>query len=297
MDDTRSDDVGAVCVLHGDPPLPRWLHDLAEAVPLVLVVNDPAPGRYTGLPAAATTLVNDEPAGFAANVDAAVETLVRTARIDTVLVLNFDLDLEPPALDSLVTALRADPGLAAVGPLLVDADGRPVFSAGRLPRPPVEFLRAAGLRQGVWLRLQRAVMRRTRSWSHRNAVTSTAPVRVLEPGEYLPWTCVAVRLAAWADVGPLDPRFRLYAEDIDWSVRATASGRRLALVRTEPPVVHGERWTRSPTTDAWFEASHARLHAKYGWTANARAQRLGLALRRWTPLRWTGRLTWSEVSA
>ncbi|MGY1635475.1 hypothetical protein ACI78V_02335 [Geodermatophilus sp. SYSU D00742] len=297
MDDTRWDDLGAVCVLHGDPPLPRWLQDLAAAVPTVLLVNDPGPGRYRDLPTEATVLVNDRPAGFAVNVDAAVEALLQDAGIGTVLVLNFDLDLGLPALGSLAAALHADPSLAAVGPLMVGDDGRPVFSAGRLPRPPVEFLRAAGLRQGAWLRLQRAAMRRTRGWSGRNAVPSAARVRVLEPGEYLPWTCVAVRRSAWAEVGPLDPRFRLYAEDIDWSVRAAASGRRLALVRTDPPVVHTERWTRSPTTDAWFEASHKRLHAKYGWTTNAHAQRLGLALRRWTPLRWTSRLAWSEVDA
>ncbi|MQA33378.1 glycosyltransferase family 2 protein [Modestobacter roseus] len=292
--------VGVVCVLHGDPPLPEWLSQLAAVVPLVLVLNDPAPGRYTDLPPALRTLVNAEPAGFAENVDRGVEALLAQVPVDVLLSLNFDLELDLSVVGSLVAALARSPETAAVGPLLVGPDGRPVFSAGRLPRAPLEFLRAAGLRQGRLLQLQRRLLRRSAAWRGRNSGsdqgTGTAgAVRLLPEGEYLPWTCVAVRRTAWAAIGPLDRRFRLYAEDIDWSVRAVAAGWRLGLVATGTPVVHAERWTRSPLTDAWYEASHTRLHRKHGWTACGRAQRAGLALRRWTPLRWTAPLTWPEV--
>ncbi|WP_249522587.1 glycosyltransferase family 2 protein [Modestobacter marinus] len=292
--------VGVVCVLHGDPEVPGWLFALARAVPLVLVVNDPGPGRYARLPAAATTLVNDEPAGFAVNVDRGVDALLEAAPVDVLLSVNFDLELEPGVVDTLVAALDRHPEVAAVGPLLTGYDGEPVFSSGRLPRPALEFLRAAGLRQGRLLQWQRLLLRRSAAWRERNsgaarAGASSAPVRLLQDGEYLPWTCVAVRRAAWTSVGPLDRRFRLYAEDIDWSVRAVAAGWRLGLVTPDTPVLHAERWTRSPTTDAWYEASHVRLHRKHGWTASGRAQRAGLALRRWTPLRWVSPLVWSET--
>ncbi|MGY2066373.1 glycosyltransferase family 2 protein [Blastococcus sp. SYSU DS0619] len=286
---------GAVCVLHGNPPLLPWLHALADTLPLVLVVNDPAPGRYPDLPTAATVLRNAEPEGFAVNVHAGTRALLAAHPVRTVLVLNFDLQLELPALADLVAVLDAHPRLAAAGPLLVDAGGRPVFSVGRLPRPAQEFLRAAGLRQGRWLQLQRALMRRAGAWTGRNTVPDHARLRVLAQGEYLPWTCVAVRRDAWESVGGLDTRFRMYAEDIDWSIRATAAGWQLAVVRTDRPVEHSERWTRSPVTDAWFERSQLQLHAKYGWRRTLRAQRLGLALRRCTPLRWTARLAWSEL--
>ena len=287
--------VGAVCVLHGDPPIPGWLVELGESVPLVLVLNDPAPGRYAQLPTAVATLVNTAPAGFAENVDRGAEALLAVAAVEVVLSVNFDLELDLAVVDSLVAALDLHPDVAAAGPLLTSTDGRPVFSVGRLPRPLLEFLRAAGLRQGRLLSWQRWALRRSSAWRSRNTVTTAAPVRLLVDGEYLPWTCVAVRRSAWTSVGPLDRRFRLYAEDIDWSVRAVAAGWRLALVAPGTPVVHVERWTRSPTTDAWFEASHTRLHRKHGWTASGRAQRTGLAVRRWTPLRWTSPLDWSEV--
>ncbi|KGH46693.1 hypothetical protein IN07_10565 [Modestobacter caceresii] len=287
--------VGVVCVLHGDPEVPGWLFRLARELPLVLVVNDPGPGRYSRLPAAAVTLVNDEPAGFAVNVDRGVDALLAAAPVDVLLSVNFDLELEPAVVDRLVAALDQHPEVAAAGPLLTGHDGEPVFSSGRLPRPVLEFLRAAGLRQGRLLEWQRRVLRRSAAWRERNAGAASAPVRLLQDGEYLPWTCVAVRRAAWTSVGPLDRRFRLYAEDIDWSVRAVAAGWRLCLVAPDSPVVHAERWTRSPTTDAWYEASHTRLHRKHGWTASGRAQRAGLALRRWTPLRWVSPLVWAEI--
>ena len=226
---------GAVCVLHGNPGLPGWLHELAEAVPLALVVNDPAAGRYTDLPAAATVVTNAVPQGFAANVAVGARTLVTDHAVDTLLVLNFDLSLELPALVSLVTALDDHPDLAATGPLLVDAGGRPVFSVGRLPGPLQEFLRAAGLRQGRWLQVQRALMRRAGRWTERNELPAGEHVRRLAGGEYLPWTAVAVRRAAWDAVGGLDTRFQMYAEDIDWSIRATAAGWGIAVVRTDPP--------------------------------------------------------------
>ena len=286
---------GAVCVLHGDPLLPGWLHELADAVPLVLVVNDPAPGRYPALPVGATVVTNAEPQGFAVNVNAGVRALLSAHPVRTVLSLNFDLALQLPALAALVSELEDHPDLAAAGPLLVDADARPVFTVGRLPGPLQEFLRAAGLRQGRWLQLQRALMRRAGRWTGRNELPAGERLRTLHAGEYLPWTAVAVRRTAWDAVGGLDTRFQMYAEDIDWSIRATAAGWRLAVVRTDPPVQHSERWTRSPTTDAWFEGSQLKLHAKYGWRRNGAAQRLGLALRRCTPLRWTARLTWSEL--
>lgn len=287
--------VGAVCVLHGDPEVPDWLFRLARAMPLVLVVNDPGPGRYARLPAAAVTLVNDEPAGFAVNVDRGVDALLAAAPVDVLLSVNFDLELELDAVDSLVAALDQHPEVAAAGPLLTGHDGEPVFSSGRLPRPVLEFLRAAGLRQGRLLEWQRLLLRRSATWRARNSGATSAPVRLLPDGEYLPWTCVAVRRTAWTSVGPLDRRFRLYAEDIDWSVRAVAAGWRLCVVTPGSPVVHAERWTRSPTTDAWYEASHTRLHRKHGWTASGRAQRAGLALRRWTPLRWVSPLVWAET--
>lgn len=280
----------AVVVLHGDPVVPPWIFDLARMTRLWLVVNDPAPGCYQHLPPEAEVIVNAQPRGFAANVNAAFRQAAPGAT--ALLCANFDVDLSLDSLQLLARALRERPDAAVAAPLLTDQQGAPVFSAGSLPTPAKELLRAIGLRGPAAMRLQRVVLRRRRTWRERN---SAAICRVLGAGEYLPWTVIAVSVPAWEALGPLDERFELYAEDLDWGLRAAEAGW-AALLIDAGRVVHTERATRSPTTTAVYERSHQALHAKYGWNGPARWQARGLAWRRWTPLRWTtARLDWDVV--
>lgn len=261
-------DIAVVCVLHGDPVVPDWLR--AQAPRLHLVVNDPVPGAYADLPPARDLHVNDRVLGFAANVNAAA---ARTSA-DVLVFVNFDLEMAPDVPDRLARELAQDASLAIVGPLMVGPDGQPVLSAGGWPTPLKEFTRAAGLRTGAVQRVVRAALRRSGSWSARNTAG-----RVLGPTEYVPWTCVAVPRSAWDAVGPLDERFEMYAEDIDWGRRAVAAGWHAAIADVGT-VVHEERATRSARTDALYEASHVAYHEKWGLTANARWHRRGLAVRR-----------------
>ncbi len=257
-----------ICVLHGNPVLPPWLEALG---PLVhLVINDPGPGRYVALPAVREVWVNDQPLGFAANVNAAFE------RIDTpvVVCVNFDLEMAPGVPALLVDALTAHPGVGLVAPVLRNRRGELVFSVGSQPTPLKEFTRAAGLRSGRPQRVARAVLRRLPRWQQRNE-----DARVLTPEEYLPWTCVAVRRQAWDAVGPLDEQFEMYAEDLDWGRRASRKGWSARLVDVGT-VIHTERATRSRATDELYERSHALLHAKWDQPNQARWQRRGRSLRR-----------------
>lgn len=257
-----------VCVLHGDPVLPAWI---AELGPIVhLVVNDPGPGRYGGLPPVRELHINDKPLGFAANVNAAFD------RVDAPVVVcaNFDLQMSAEVPSRLVAVLAADPGLGVVGPVLRSPDGGLAFSVGSAPTALKEFTRAAGLRSGRPQKLVRAVLRRTGKWQARNLAD-----RVLLPEEYLPWTCVAVRREAWQQVGPLDEQFTMYAEDLDWGRRAALAGWRARLVDVGT-VVHAERATRDRRTDRIYEESHAAYHAKWDRPDLARWQRRGRLLRR-----------------
>ena len=281
----------AVVILHGDPPIPRWVDVLAQATVLTLVVNDPGPGRYLHVPAGARLLVNERPRGFAANVNAAFEVAIREAP-EFVLCANFDLALEISVFERLLDALVAHPEAGIAGPVLSDATGAPVFSVGTRPTPVKEFLRAAGLRGARSLRLQRAVLRHTPGWRQRNA---TDGIRLLAPQEYLPWTAVAIRTSAFAMVGPLDERFELYAEDVDWGVRLAELGGHALLVDVGR-VVHAERVTRNPRTSAVYEVSQRRLHEKYGSLQAAAWQSRGLAWRRLPPLRAaTEALDWAVI--
>ncbi len=260
-------------MLHGDPPLPRWLHALAPQ--LHLTVNDPEPGAYAALPDAHVLVVNDVPRGFAANVNPALEQVWSTGA-DTVVCVNFDLEMDPDVPARLAAALASDPTLALVGAVLTSPNGAPAFSVGRPPTSLKELTRAAGLRSGRPQRLVRAVLSRLPAWRARNAAGTASRLLVAE--EYLPWTCLAVRRDAWEQVGPLDERFAMYAEDMDWGRRAARAGWRAQLVDVGP-VVHAERATRSPQTDAWYEQSHAAFHDKWSRPDHARWQRRGLRLR------------------
>lgn len=255
-----------------------------------LVVNDARSRQYpeSALRAAASVWRNRKPVGFAANVNAA---LARLGGWDRVVVANFDVECDPQAMHRLSAAL--EPGVALAGPVMSDHAGRPVLSVGRMPSASREFLRGAGLRDEPMLGWQRALLRRSRSWMRRNSA-SVAPRR-LSSTEYLPWTCVALRREAWESVGPLDERFPLYAEDIDWGMRAHAVGWAARLVDVGQ-VVHSERATRSPETNALYESSHRRLHQKTGSRHLAAAQSAGLLVRRITPVGRLSPLRWDVLA-
>ena len=197
-------------------------------------------------------------------------------------------------LEALEGDLVAHPGAALTGALLSNTRGRPVFSRGAIDRPLNELLRSAGLRQGRFHAAARVLLRALPAWQQRNTARGVhgAPGdAVLPDHQYVPWTCLAVRTDAWRDVGPLDERFFLYGEDIDWCVRAHAAGYALRVVDAGQ-VVHHERATASPVTDAHYEASHLKLHDKWGWTRQGRWQRVGLRARRTVLRRLTAPIDW-----
>lgn len=285
--------VDAVCILHGGFPVPRWLADGGNRIHLTL--NDPEDHPYDKLPAAATVTRNAAPRGFAQNVNAALRTVFGQGGRDVACLVNFDVDAGDQVLGALASALVAEDNLAAVGAVLSGPDGAPTFSVGTRPTPVKEALRAAGLRAGAALRVQRMLLRRAPGWAARNAAPPSG-MRVLAEGEYLPMTCLAVSRRAWEAVGELDERFPLYAEDIDWSLRCHRAGWRLAVADCGP-VVHAERATRGPGADALYEYSQLELHRKWRWDANLRWQRRALAARgRWPLRQLTSPLDWSVLT-
>ncbi len=273
-------DFAVVCVLHGDPALPAWLDDPVLAPAVHLVVNDPQPGRYARLPAVASCVQNARPLGFAANINASLTRLwpAGGGGPATVVCTNFDVQMSRHIPLGLAAHLEAHPDHAVVGPLLCNERGRPSFSVGGPPTAVKEFSRALGLRGGRTQAALRMALRRSPAWRSRNSAGTGDRIRLLDPGEYLPWTCLALRRATWDRVGPLDERFPLYAEDIDWGRRLSALGLTAALVDLGR-VVHAERATVAPRTTAMYELSHQRLHEKYGDERLARWQSRALRLR------------------
>jgi N-acetylglucosaminyl-diphospho-decaprenol L-rhamnosyltransferase len=186
----------------------------------------------------------------------------RESSSELVLLLNPDTVVPAGAIDGLMKALLLDPAAAAVGPRLVDRDGRAELSFGPMPSPWGEaWQRWLGRAQqrGSW------PMRPWVEWRTRRSRTVA----------WVSGACLLVRRADATAVGLLDERFFLYWEDVDFCAALRAAGRR---IRFTPAV----------------EVMHLRGRSTAGvGTATAIAYRRGqLAFySKWRP-RWAPLLAW-----
>jgi N-acetylglucosaminyl-diphospho-decaprenol L-rhamnosyltransferase len=177
--------------------------------------------------------------GFAGGVNLAA----RHARGEVLLLLNPDAVLPPAGPATLADFLRAHPRAAAVGAALRFADGRPQPAAFRFP----------GLVQvGIDVF---AVGRLAHSRVNGRVPCGPRPVRIDHPLG----ACMAIRRAAWEDVGPLDEGYFMYVEEVDWCRRARARGWE---IWHEPRVValhHGGAATRQRAEAMFVELWRSRL--------------------------------------
>ncbi len=147
--------------------------------------------------------------GFAAGNNRALPLTTGNA----ILLLNPDTVCPPGSLTRLFSFARRHENLAATGPRLVDADGRPTISAGFFPRLRDHWLGFLDPRR-VWLRgplTQRITIIPTR-----NQTSHTV--------DYVVGACMLIPRSALDSVGLLDESFFLYFEETDWCYRAKKLG-------------------------------------------------------------------------
>ncbi len=191
--------------------------------------------------------------GFAAGVNIALGDRLRPEA--DVLLLNPDAVIGPADVAELQRALAADPGLASVGPVQVDPAGRTARVGWPFPTPARAWAEALGLG-----RLSRT------------------------PDEFVIGSVLLLRAEALAQVGGLDERFFLYAEETDWAYRASRLGWRHAVVEAATAVHVGAGTSSDPDRrEAHFHGSqehYARKHfGPAGWQALRAAQVVGSAAR------------------
>jgi hypothetical protein len=160
------------------------------------------------------TVRNAPQRGYAAAVNQGVAMTIAPL----VAMVNPDTVLPPGALARLADAVERDAAVAAAGPLIRLPDGRAQRQGLAAPRPLTAAILLLGLAEAPLFR--------------REAERYFGPH---EPGppryvEILPGTCVVVRREALVSVGPLDERFFIYCEDVDWSIRAGRAGWKLLFV-------------------------------------------------------------------
>jgi N-acetylglucosaminyl-diphospho-decaprenol L-rhamnosyltransferase len=166
----------------------------------------------------------------------------RDIRGDLVLLLNSDTRVPPGALDRLVERLAATAGAGIAGPRLVDAEGRPELSFGRMISPLNE------LRQ----------KRRTPEWIQ----AQTGREQLVD---WVSGACLLVRRADAEAAGLLDERFFLYTEDVDFCHAVRALGRTV-LFTPAAEITHlrgRSRASQPAASDAAYRRSHLAFYEKH----------------------------------
>jgi N-acetylglucosaminyl-diphospho-decaprenol L-rhamnosyltransferase len=160
-----------------------------------------------------------------------------------ILLLNSDTIVPPLAIDRLLAELASDPGVAVVGPRLVDGAGRAELSFGRMIGPLNE-------------------------WRQKRRVRGGRVEQLTRERQYPDWVsgaCLLVRRADAEAVGRLDERFFMYAEDVDFCAAIRARGRRV-LFAPQIEVVHlrGRSAASAPgATQAAYRRSQLAFYRKH----------------------------------
>ena len=227
--------------------------DTDTATRLIVVDNASNDGSAAAVRKAypsATVLETDTNLGFAA----AVNLGIRAGRSPYVLLLNSDATIQANSLSKLIEALNADPDAAAAGPRIVAPSGSLELSLNRtmsfsneLGFKILEILYADGRGPAT-------------SWVARQYGRDTN-VRSLTAA------CLLLRREAVEEVGGLDERFFLYAEDVDLCLRLRSAGWRLLFVpKSEAQHVRGASGSANPTqtTLAYRQSQLAFYRKHYG---------------------------------
>lgn len=149
--------------------------------------------------------------GFAA----AVNQGVAATTAPTIAILPASTRLTPDVASRLETVLLSADDIAAVGPLVRNPDGTPQRHGLFAPTPFTALV--------VLFGLERFAPFRGEARRYYGSHVPGPPVAV----DNLSGACLVVRRSAWEQIAPFDERFFLYAEDVDWSLRARRAGWRL----------------------------------------------------------------------
>ena len=170
----------------------------------------------------------------------------------TVLLLNSDTIVPAGALDRLLAELDRHPDAAAIGPRLIDGDGRAELSFGSMIAPWTEFR-------------QRRLMRGLERGDPSVRSEVEAMTREGRSPDWVSGACLLVRRADAEAVGLLDERYFMYAEDVDFCAALRERGRRV-LFTPAVEIVHlrGRSAATAPeATRAAYRRSHLAFYQKH----------------------------------
>jgi GT2 family glycosyltransferase len=175
---------------------------------------------------------------------------------DVHIVMNPDVELHPAALRVALGALCAHPAVGLVAPAVFGEDGARQYLCKRYPSVWVLFLR--GFAPGP---LRRRFASALDHYEMRDVIGDR-----LVTGVPLASGCLMIaRTALFVRLGGFDPRFFMYFEDYDLSLRI---GREAAVAYVpEARIVHhgGEAARKGVRHIGWFMRSAWRFFRRHGW--------------------------------
>ena len=139
--------------------------------------------------------------------------------------LNSDAEVRPGCVERLVEAAETDPGIGPVGPRLLNPDGTVQESWGPFPRAVHRFL------PGRFEQRYRGQVEKE---------LSASPDRTARV-EWLSGAALLFRRNVLETVGPLDERFFMWYDDLDWCQRARRAGYDRVLVSNAEVIHHGRQ--------------------------------------------------------
>lgn len=245
--------VEVVLVAYGAPDLVRRALEPVASLPVTVVDNSSMP-EIAALCAGfgCRSIDPGRNGGFACGVNIALrDRLVPGA---DVLLLNPDAVIAADGVRALQRALLAEPDLASVAPAQVDAAGTAARVGWPFPSPGGTWVETLGLG-----RLRRRV-------------------------DFVIGSVLLLRAEALEQVGGLDERFFLYAEETDWARRAALLGWRHRVVPDVTASHLGAATSGDPELrEAHFHASQERYLRKHfgalGWQVARTGQLVGAAVR------------------
>jgi GT2 family glycosyltransferase len=178
-------------------------------------------------------------AGFSAANNAGI----RASGGELVLLLNSDTLVPPGALDALIARFESAPDTGVAGPRLVNADGQPELSFGRMISPWNEFRQK----------------KRSQRWIERET----------QREHFVDWVsgaCLLVRRDDAEAVGLLDERYFLYTEDVDFCHAIRKRLGRQILFTPAATITHLRGRSRAAMPEAsrrLYRASHLAFYEKH----------------------------------
>lgn len=209
-------------------------------------------------------LAQDENVGFTRGNNIALEA----AQGRHLMLLNPDTVVHGDALHQLVSALDAQPTVGIVGPRVLNDDGTTQSTRRRFPTPLTAIF------ESTWL--QSYAPRRVLD---RYYVTDQPDDGIFEV-DWVQGCALAARRAVYDQIGPLDPGYIMFSEELDWCRRAKDTGWRVLYLGSARITHYGGKSTEQVQANKhiYFQQSKLRYFRKFHGRGFALALRVFLLL-------------------